>query len=197
MRSSLGVPNHPAFGRFPAKRDSQPPREVRRISLRPCCTLHRASVGQGLSGPDWLATALGFRSGRVLATGTAWAGLCLIRHHQPASLTRRTATTCPCQTFVVIRDNYCLGRGGVAAEPLRHVVSGGTCDITRRLLWWIWLNLVVLAATGASTRGADSRRPGAAPPFASFFSSCSPSSIGIGGRMQSTAADRLRGGGPS
>ena len=28
-----------------------------------------------------LATALGFWSGRVLATGTAWAGLCLIHHH--------------------------------------------------------------------------------------------------------------------
>ena len=44
-------------------------------------TLHRAPVGQGPSGPDWLATALGFWSGRALATGTAWAGLCLIHHH--------------------------------------------------------------------------------------------------------------------
>ena len=59
-------------------------------------------------------------------------------------------------------------QGGVAAEPLRHVVSGGTCDVTRRLLWWIWLNLVVLAAAGTSTRGADSRRPGAAPLLLSF-----------------------------
>ena len=33
----------------------------------------------------------------------------------------------------------------------------------------IWLNLVVLAAAATSTRGADSRRPGAAPPFAFFF----------------------------
>ena len=56
----------------------------------------------------------------------------------------------------------------MAAEPLRHVVSGGTCDVTRRLLWWISLNLVVLAAAGASTRGADSRRPGAAPLLLSF-----------------------------
>ena len=28
-----------------------------------------------------LATTLAFWSGRVLATGTAWAGLCLIHHH--------------------------------------------------------------------------------------------------------------------
>ena len=70
---------------------------------------------------------------------------------------------------MVIRDNCLSRQGGVAAEPLRHVVSGGTCDVTRRLLWWISLNLVVLAAAGASTRGADSRRPGAAPPFAFFF----------------------------
>ena len=44
-------------------------------------TLHRAPVGQGPSGPDWLAIAFGFWSGRALATGTAWAGLCLIHHH--------------------------------------------------------------------------------------------------------------------
>ena len=35
-------------------------------------TLHRAPVGQGPSGPGWLAIALGFWSGRALATGTAW-----------------------------------------------------------------------------------------------------------------------------
>ena len=33
--------------------------------------------------------------------------------------------------FVVIRDNCLSRQGGVAAEPLRHVVSGGTCDATR------------------------------------------------------------------
>ena len=44
-------------------------------------TLHRAPVGQGPPGPDWLAIFLGFWSGRALATGTAWAGLCLIHHH--------------------------------------------------------------------------------------------------------------------
>ena len=48
---------------------------------------HRApvgqSVGQGPSGPGWLAIAFGFWSGRALATGTAWAGLCLIHHHHP------------------------------------------------------------------------------------------------------------------
>ena len=31
-------------------------------------TLHRAPVGQGPSGPDWLAIAFGFWSGRALAT---------------------------------------------------------------------------------------------------------------------------------
>ena len=44
-------------------------------------TLHRAPVGQGPPGPGWLAISLGFWSGRALATGTAWAGLCLIHHH--------------------------------------------------------------------------------------------------------------------
>ena len=44
-------------------------------------SLYRAPVGQGPSGPDWLGTALGFWSGRALATGTAWACLCSIRHH--------------------------------------------------------------------------------------------------------------------
>ena len=37
---------------------------------------------QGPPGPDWLAISLGVWSGRALATGTAWAGLCLIHHHQ-------------------------------------------------------------------------------------------------------------------
>ena len=37
----------------------------------------------GTLGPDWLATALGFWSGRALAPGTAWADFnCAIRHHQ-------------------------------------------------------------------------------------------------------------------
>ena len=45
-------------------------------------TLHCAPVGQGgPPGPDWLAISFGFWSGRALATGTAWAGLCLIHHH--------------------------------------------------------------------------------------------------------------------
>ena len=56
-------------------------------STRRARTLHRAPVvGQGPSGPDWLAIAFGFWSGRALATGTAWAGLCLIHHHQHAIL---------------------------------------------------------------------------------------------------------------
>ena len=47
--------------------DLPPPRQ---------CTLHCTPVGQGSSGPAWLVIALGFWSGRVLATGTgtAWAG---------------------------------------------------------------------------------------------------------------------------
>ena len=45
-------------------------------------TLHRAPVGQGPPGPGWLAISFGFWPGRALATGTAWAGLCLIHHHQ-------------------------------------------------------------------------------------------------------------------
>ena len=40
-----------------------------------------ATVGQGPSGPDWLAIALGVWSGQALATDTAWTGLCLIHHH--------------------------------------------------------------------------------------------------------------------
>ena len=45
--------------------------------------LHRAPVNQAPSGPVWLPTALGFWSGRPLAAGTTWAGLCLIYHHPP------------------------------------------------------------------------------------------------------------------
>ena len=52
------------------------------------CTLHRAPVGQGPPGPDWLAISFGFWSGRALATGTAWAGLCLIHHHRPGFTAR-------------------------------------------------------------------------------------------------------------
>ena len=48
-------------------------------------TLHRTPVGQAPSGPGWLAIAFGFWSGRALATGTAWAGLCFIHHHQERS----------------------------------------------------------------------------------------------------------------
>ena len=35
----------------------------------------------GALGSYWLAIALGFWSGWALATGTAWAGLCLVHHH--------------------------------------------------------------------------------------------------------------------
>ena len=55
---------------------------LRRALTLPC-TLHRAPVGQGPPGPGWLAISFGFWSGRALATGTAWAGLCLIHHHHP------------------------------------------------------------------------------------------------------------------
>ena len=45
-------------------------------------TVRPLARGQGPSGPDWLAIAFGFWSGRALTTGTAWAGLCFIHHHQ-------------------------------------------------------------------------------------------------------------------
>ena len=57
--------------------------------VRVVSTLHRAPVGQGPSGPDWLAIFFGFWSGRALATGTAWAGLCLIHHHYGSCGLRR------------------------------------------------------------------------------------------------------------
>ena len=53
-------------------------------------TLHRAPVGQGPLGPGWLAIALGFWSGRALATDTAWAGSCLIHHHHHRRRRRKT-----------------------------------------------------------------------------------------------------------
>ena len=54
---------------------------VKVTSQKSTSTLHRAPVGQGPMGPDWFAISFGFWSGRALATGTAWAGLCLIHHH--------------------------------------------------------------------------------------------------------------------
>ena len=47
--------------------------DIDRMANLACRALHRVPVGQGPSGPDWPATALGFWSGRALATGTAWA----------------------------------------------------------------------------------------------------------------------------
>ena len=68
-------------------------------------TLHRAPVGQGPPGPSWLAIPLGFWSGRALATGTTWPGLCFI-HHQPP---------CPCFVLkirpLLIREIRPLGTG--------------------------------------------------------------------------------------
>ena len=63
---------------------TSPAAAIRRRGLLHC-TLHRAPVGQGPSVLGWLATALGFWSGRALTTGTAWAGFCLIHHHHVAS----------------------------------------------------------------------------------------------------------------
>ena len=56
------------------------------------------------------------------------------------------------RALVVIRDNCLSWQGEVAAEQLRHVVSGGTCDVTRRLLWWLSLFSVVLAAASTQHR---------------------------------------------
>ena len=83
---------------------------------------------------------------------------------------RRRHTRAPCRCVFSDRDVNswvacwnCLSRqGGVAAEPLRHVVSGGTCDVTR-------IDLVALAVFCGSccrqhpAQGADSRRQGPFP----------------------------------
>ena len=63
-------------------------------SPRPC-TPHRAPVGQGPPGPGWLAISVGFWSGQALATGTAWAGLCLRLFHEKRLSARRLAYA-PC-----------------------------------------------------------------------------------------------------
>ena len=76
----------------------------------PPCTLHRAPAGQGPSGPGWLATALGFWSGRALATGTARAGLCLIHHHHRAS--KR------------VPISQAAHQGTMGGEPGRTIVPG-------------------------------------------------------------------------
>ena len=47
----------------------------------PPSTVRPLARGPRPSGPGWLAIPFGFWSGRALATGTAWAGLCLIHHH--------------------------------------------------------------------------------------------------------------------
>ena len=89
-------------------------------------TLHRAPVGQGPSGPDddWLAIAFGFWSGRALATGTAWAGLCLIYHHQHK-----------CGTSAAQVRHKC----GTSAEQVRRTVriacSGTPADVRRGVFW--------------------------------------------------------------
>ena len=74
LSRALSLTQVPAFESYSKKKQS---------------TIHRAPVGQGPSGPGWLAIAFGFGLGGrlrrrlllVLATGTAWEGLCLI-HHQ-------------------------------------------------------------------------------------------------------------------
>ena len=97
-----GAFGHPSLQRFHTKKSKICAKNVHKnhhspnlhhfLTYFPCCVHEqngnfafrtgRAPVGQGPSGPGWLATALGgFWSGRPLATGTAWAGLCLIRHH--------------------------------------------------------------------------------------------------------------------
>ena len=80
-------------------------------------TLHRAPVGQGPSGPDWLAISFGFWSGRALATGTAWAGLCLIHHHHHQQQLHKAQRTRRNQGVLPTRR---LGCGGGIAVPL-HV----------------------------------------------------------------------------
>ena len=92
-------------------------RGTRDCSRHPSCarTLHRAPVGQGPSCPDWLAISFGFWSGRALATGTAWAGLCLIHHHHP-SCARPSRNPPPAST---------RQKGGGNIFPARFAVYSG------------------------------------------------------------------------
>ena len=85
-------------------------------------TLHRAPVGQGPSGPGWLATALGFWSGRALATGTAWAGLCLIQNHReaPRSLPS-VARSCARCSGASCDENGRRGQGPYSPSALSRV----------------------------------------------------------------------------
>ena len=82
-----GVAMKPRLQSHDLAKASEPPARLAPRPLQPITrTLHRAPVGQGPPGPDWLAISFGFWSGRALATGTAWAGLCLIHHHlQPST----------------------------------------------------------------------------------------------------------------
>ena len=79
--------------------------------------------------PDWLAIALGFGSGLALATGTAWAGLCSIRHHhKPQTRTYptrrfgwgvRNVSSPPCSMrlgHAAISD-FCCGMAGLPRAP--------------------------------------------------------------------------------
>ena len=93
-------------------------------------TLHRAPVGQGPPGPDWLAISFGFWSGRALATGTAWAGLCLIHHHH--------------QSYV----------GRVPAPGRRVAVQGGGSPF---FFWWNLTHGHAARGTGSPVvRGSES-----------------------------------------
>ena len=46
------------------------------------CPKRTPSTARPLSRGPWALIGLPFRYGRALATGTEWAGLCLIHHHQ-------------------------------------------------------------------------------------------------------------------
>ena len=109
--------------------------------MRTKSTLHRAPVGQGPPGPGWLAISFGFWSGRALATGTAWAGLCLIHHQHHRKLPPKTFKPC------TKRDESSVGRykscDPTPTRTLRRApVGAGTCVVrvvAERQFPWVLL----------------------------------------------------------
>ena len=104
-------------------------------------TLHRSPVGQGPPGPDWLAISLGFWSRWPLATGTAWAGLCLIHHHHQGGYKEHKKTTehranCARTTTAVPNAGCCGHSPPKAKGPWEHHHRNRhRCRFRRRQRW--------------------------------------------------------------
>ena len=96
--------------------------------------LHRVPVGQGPPGPDWLGISFGFWFGRALATGTAWAGLCLIHHHHKGAKVRHKAVARLPMTRLRIRRLKIIQRQRLVRPDHRGsaVVFGAPCACGRR-----------------------------------------------------------------